>query len=71
MPQQLFAEIRKDSKYAHQATHQKRTGPYPFPVLIEPDCDDYVVKGGYGGQYRLSDVHLVVVHEDGSTTRIS
>lgn len=70
MPQQLFAEIRKDSKYAYQIRHQAPI-EYPFPVSIEPEEEGYVVKGGWGGQYRLTDVHLVVLHQDGSKTRIS
>ncbi|KHL68900.1 hypothetical protein SF06_22360 [Pseudomonas flexibilis] len=71
MPQQLYAEIRKTSRYAHQAQRQRETGPYPFPVTLAPECDGYVVQGGYGGQYRLEDVHLIVLHEDGTQIRIS
>lgn len=69
--QQLFAEIKKSSKYAHQATLAKSQGwPYPFPVTIKPARDGYVVKGGYGGEYRLADVNLYVI-EDGQKTRLS
>lgn len=71
MHQQLYAEIRKSSRYANQAQRQREIGPYPFPVVIAPDCCGYVVQGGYGGQYRLEDVHLVVLHDDGTQTRIS
>lgn len=60
---QLFAEIKKSSKYAHQADWC-RNGPcgYPFRVRIEVDSlDDFIVKGGVGGQYRLSDVNLYLM----------
>ncbi|MNP43647.1 hypothetical protein D3C76_1374790 [compost metagenome] len=62
---QLFAEIKKSSKYAYQAEAAKREGhAYPFQVHIEQDVDGYVVKGGYGGQYRLDDVALFVLGDD-------
>lgn len=67
--QQLYAEIKKSSKYAHQASWQKERGPYPFPVRVIAD-GDYVVKGGIGGQYRLVDVNLYVIDEHGRKVRI-
>lgn len=60
---QLFAEIKKSSKYAHQADWC-RNGPcgYPFRVRIEADSyDGYIVKGGVGGRYSLSDVNLYLM----------
>lgn len=70
--QELYAEIRKTSKYAYQAEAAKRAGhAYPFQVHIEPDKDGYVVKGGYGGQYRLEDVALFVLGADDSKTYIT
>lgn len=69
---QLYAEIRSSSKYASQVDWQKSIGgPYPFPVRIQRALDGYVVSGGPGGCYRLADVHLLVIHEDGTQTRIS
>lgn len=66
--QQLYAEIKKSSKYACQIEASKRSGwPYPFPVRIEADATDYVVKGGIGGRYRLSDVNLYVIEDDRKT----
>jgi len=50
----LVACIRKDSKYAYQAQHHVE----PFSVQIVTDADGYVVKGGFGGAYRMHDVHL-------------
>lgn len=50
----LVACIRKDSKYAYQAQHHVE----PFSVQIVMDAGGYVVKGGYGGAYRMKDVDL-------------
>ena len=58
--QQIYAKIKKSSKYAGQAVLAKRDGVYPFPVNFSDDRDGYVVKGGPGGQYRLKDVSLFV-----------
>jgi len=68
--QQLYAEIKKSSKYAHQATWAKSQGPYPFPVRVGYDGGDlYCVAGGPGGAYRLADVNLYVI-EDGKKVRV-
>lgn len=67
--QQLFARLKKSSKYYHQT----KPGEL-FPVLVVPKSGydaEYVVQGGVGGQYRLADVNLFVVGEDGSELRIS
>lgn len=70
--QQLYAEIKKSSKYAHQAVQAQRQGmPYPFQVHIEDDKDGYVVLGGYGGFYRLEDVDLFVIDGLGRKVRIN
>lgn len=50
----LVAIIRKDSKYAYQSAKHAE----PFSVEIAKDVSGYVVKGGYGGAYRMHDVHL-------------
>ena len=58
---QLFAEIKKSSKYAHPAELcRSRPCGYPFRVkLSTDDADDgFIVKGGVGGRYRLDDVRL-------------
>jgi hypothetical protein len=64
--QQLYAEIKKSSKYASQAELCRANGyGYPFKVRIVHDGGgDYVVKGGVGGQYRLADVNLYVIEGD-------
>ncbi|MEW5715071.1 hypothetical protein AB1462_22265 [Pseudomonas sp. SB113] len=68
--QQLYAEIKKSSKYAHQATWAKSQGPYPFPVRVVDDRGGlYCVAGGPGGAYRLADVNLYVI-EDGKKVRV-
>jgi hypothetical protein len=64
--QQLYAKIKKNSKYYGQNQLAKREGNFPFPVTItninDPDC--YFVQGGPGGQYRLDDVNLFVVDSE-------
>lgn len=64
--QQLYAEIKKSSKYAGQAELCRTNGyGYPFKVRIVHDGGgDYCVKGGVGGQYRLADVNLYVFEGD-------
>lgn len=62
--QQLYAKIKKSSKYSGQETYAIRDGVYPFPVEISKGTDGYVVKGGPGGQYRLADVTLHVLVGD-------
>ncbi len=70
--QQLYAEIRRSSKYAHQAEWCRQQGyGYPFKVAIGYSGDDYVVTGGVGGRYRLEDVTLYVIDEQGHKVRIS
>jgi len=53
----LFARIRPDSKYADQ---DKTT----FPVALYAD-GEYIVHGGRGGRYRLSDVDLFYSNSNG------
>lgn len=69
--QQLYAEIKKSSKYANQAELCRTSAyGYPFKVHITHDHGgNYRVKGGVGGQYRLEDVNLYVI-EDGNKIRI-
>ncbi|MEX6717518.1 hypothetical protein AB2C92_07285 [Pseudomonas aeruginosa] len=69
---QLFAEIRKTSKYAHQADMcRSRPCGYPFRVTISADeaDDGFIVKGGVGGRYRLEDVRLYMI-ERGKKVRV-
>ncbi|MBH3422880.1 hypothetical protein [Pseudomonas gessardii] len=64
--QLLYAEIKKSSKYACQI-EMCRTHPcgYPFRVSIHEDFGGYVVNGGVGGRYRLADVNLYVINDNG------
>lgn len=57
--QRLLARIRPTSKYYGQG--QEGT---LFPVCIGP-AGEYCVVGGPGGQYRLKDVDLFAVFDDG------
>ncbi len=61
VPTQLVARIKKSSKYFHQNEVAKDLGEFPFPVSIFPDPLGYVVRGGPGGQYMLSDVKLSAI----------
>lgn len=73
MATKLFAEIKKSSKYHHQAQWAKDNpmwGGYPFPVTIAPDPCGYVVQGGPGGQYRLADVTLYAEVSGGAFLKI-
>ena len=49
--QQLYAKIKRNSKYYGQNQMAKMDGEFPFPVTItnvnDPDC--YFVQGGPGG----------------------
>ncbi|MEW5250719.1 hypothetical protein [Microbulbifer discodermiae] len=56
MTTQLYAAIRKDSKYFHQNPPQESL---PFPVAIVDTTDAYRVRGN-GDFYRLEDVYLFV-----------
>ncbi len=64
--QQLYAKIKRNSKYYGQNQMAKMDGEFPFPVTItnvnDPDC--YFVQGGPGGQYRLADVNLFIKEKD-------
>lgn len=64
--QQIYAKIKKSSKYYFQNAWAKTEGAFPFPVSItsEPTIPDYCVLGGPGGRYRLTDVELFVVEND-------
>lgn len=68
--QQIYAAIKKSSKYAHQAQMCVDRGyGHPFKVTFTHDKDGYNVLGGVGGRYRLTDVNLYVI-EDGQKIRI-
>jgi hypothetical protein len=59
--QQLYAKIKKSSKYFAQNATAKSMGEFPFPVTVDADTSDaYCVLGGPGGQYRMSDVSFYV-----------
>lgn len=66
--QQIYARIKPRSKYYGQGERDAL-----FPVYIEAldFAEAYAVQGGPGGQYRLSDVNLFIVDENGREMRIS
>ena len=59
--QQIFAKVKRNSKYYYQNESAKKNGEFPFAVNIIKARDGYDVNGGPGGQYRLSDVNLFVI----------
>jgi hypothetical protein len=69
MSQQLYAKIKKSSKYYNQNNWAKENGEFPFPVEIHGHALGYCVHGN-GNQYRLRDVSLFVI-EDGTEIKLS
>lgn len=70
--QQLFAKIKRNSKYAYQNEHAIGFGyGLPFKVSIVPSFGEYCVQGGPGGQYRLADVQLFIKDDNGAVIRIA
>lgn len=65
--QQLYAKIKRSSKYYGQAG---RNEIFPVYIVGGPGWGEYIVQGGPGGQYRLHDVNLFVIH-DGFQQRIA
>ncbi|UKD15438.1 hypothetical protein L3V59_21050 [Burkholderia aenigmatica] len=66
MSQQIHAKIKRTSKYYGQTQPGKL-----FPVQISPlHRDEYVVNGN-NNFYRLRDVNLFIVGEDGYELRIA
>ncbi|SOY73025.1 hypothetical protein [Cupriavidus taiwanensis] len=65
---QLYAEIKRSSKYYGQTAAGEL-----FRVRILPALPggEYVVQGGPGGQYRLKDVWLWAVEDEGKKVRLS
>lgn len=72
MATQLYAKIKKSSKYFHQNQMAIDNGyGLPFPVEVAPDnFMGYVIKGGPGGQYTANDVNLYAI-VDGVEIKLS
>jgi len=72
---QLYAKIKRSSKYYGQNSFAIQKNEFPFPVYIDPDwmgenkVDGGCVRGGPGGNYRLTDVNLFIM-ENGEEFRI-
>ena len=66
MCQQIYAKLKKTSKYFGQAEPSER-----FPVRLDQQgLNEYVVLGNRKS-YRLKDVNLFVLCEDGRELRIA
>ena len=69
---QLYAMIKKNTKYYSQRTyHTDNKGkPIPFDIEIdEKETNGYAAKGGVGGQYPIKDLNFYV-KVNGKFTRI-
>ncbi len=64
---QLYAKIKRSSKYYGQTEPNQL---FPVYIVATPGRGEYIVQGGPGGQYRLADVNLFIIH-DGHEQRIS
>lgn len=62
--QQLYATIKKSSKYAYQQPRDDSNQPEPFEVEIgNGPISDYIVYGN-SNQYRISDLRFYVKTAD-------
>ena len=67
---QLYAKIKKSSKYYYQNDFAKERNKFPFPVEIRGEAwGDYCIKADIG-EYRLRDVSLFVI-VDGAEIKLS
>lgn len=69
MTQQLYAKIKKNSKYFYQSESLRRLFGWPFPVEIVSHSE-YCVTAGSSSFYRLRDVNLFII-ENGVELRIT
>lgn len=65
MATQLYATLKRTSKYAHQQPVDGFGKPMPFQVEVQ-GYDSYILRGN-DNQYRLEDVNLFVKWRDGFT----
>lgn len=63
MATQLYATLKRSSKYAHQQPRDADGTVVPFEVEVQ-GYDSYVLRGN-DNQYRLDDVTLFVRWRDG------
>jgi hypothetical protein len=57
---QLYAKIKRSSKYYSQNEYAKRDKSMGFPFPIKFVGGHYMFRGGPGGQYRKEDVNIFV-----------
>lgn len=71
MSQQIFAKIKKSSKYYAQQPMSSAAKPVAFEVFLDAQTLGAYVVHGRPGQYRLVDVNLFVVCESGRELKIA
>jgi hypothetical protein len=68
MTTQLFAVIKASSKYYGQGVTsgliESPDSPFPVEIVFEKNPLDYPVHG-IGNKYRLEDVHIFVINDQG------
>lgn len=70
-PEGLFAKIKKSSKYYGQGLNKKgKACVFPVQIRQPQSRADWPVKGGVGGQYRLTDVMLYWRDNNGHFVKI-
>lgn len=69
--QQLYARIKKTSKYYGQNGLEKQNIPFPVEVGGRDAFAQHIVVGGPGGSYRLADVRFYVKRINGELIAIS
>jgi len=68
---ELYATIRKTSKYAHQGTEGSTGKTILFPIrAIQDDCCGYLFRLN-SNQYRQSDLHFWVKTPGGKPVKLN
>jgi hypothetical protein len=62
MAHQIYAKIKKSSKYYYQNDFAKERGEFPFPIVIDGHPESYCVVADIG-EFRLRDVSMVLIFE--------
>jgi len=63
---QLYATIKKTSRYAAQQSYHldEKGKPLPFEVEIPENANELRALGGIGGNYDIKDLNYFIKHND-------